>query len=658
MDGWTGRYGKPLELSLALHLSTMAPDLAYTICAHPVFDTKMHIGAEKIEYSNIITWQGLTLEDIQQLEKEGQTAGDLGISSEQLSDLKSYMSNGETTTTYQPYIMLVQKSWYYGLMVFEYENTFATTSNSYSPDNVPDELADLQSDIYIVESNVGARLQQTSEPTIHPPTPNDAIKALFVGGATSESIRDKDVGYVEVGLYNKKKIAVDPESFEDFDGLFYKYDGTKLTAKKIAEAKAIDAGESTYKWENVDIPVESKKIERTPIQTERTVKERDEQTGELVEKITREFSSAEKTSAMQAFSLLENMHTQDSEYILRNLKDLFVELKYFKRKDFEVPETQVLKWILPGYAPPIWPAQDKDLYGSFLKYQKESDTEDEDKYEFGFQEGMELVAPGKGIIETVDADSITIKFTEPELLKDITMYISGFDVDSSITIGKEIEPETLIGTTRQEDIQIVMRDQVKAILDNIGDYMKPDKVTTSGFGGEFHDFLVSFEGEGPEDATGQYYKVYGGDGALTVGPGVTHYNNGVFSALGYSQHQLKSVGQLIPKNIVMEVYYEVIKSHIEAVEAKAKSLNLTLLQHQIDAMASFHYNCGNINGLLEAYMSGANQQQKNQNLWNLMSQYVWGEDDYGNTVYYPGLARRRKAEYELFTTGNYGADGY
>ena len=38
-----------------------------------------------------------------------------------------------------------------------------------------------------------------------------------------------------------------------------------------------------------------------------------------------------KQNALSAFSILENSKTEDSEYILRDLKKLFVELGYFKR---------------------------------------------------------------------------------------------------------------------------------------------------------------------------------------------------------------------------------------------------------------------------------------------------------------------------------------
>ena len=50
MSGWTSRYGKPVELSLVLHLSTMAPDLVYDFCMHENLQTKVNIGMKKIIY--------------------------------------------------------------------------------------------------------------------------------------------------------------------------------------------------------------------------------------------------------------------------------------------------------------------------------------------------------------------------------------------------------------------------------------------------------------------------------------------------------------------------------------------------------------------------------------------------------------------------------
>ena len=47
--------------------------------------------------------------------------------------------------------------------------------------------------------------------------------------------------------------------------------------------------------------------------------------------------------------MLEAMHTEDSEYIYRDLKEFLIELGYFTRADFESVETDVFKWIIQGY---------------------------------------------------------------------------------------------------------------------------------------------------------------------------------------------------------------------------------------------------------------------------------------------------------------------
>ena len=49
MEGWSARYGKPLTLSLTLHLATMAPDLAYKLIMDEEENTAINIG--RIDYS-------------------------------------------------------------------------------------------------------------------------------------------------------------------------------------------------------------------------------------------------------------------------------------------------------------------------------------------------------------------------------------------------------------------------------------------------------------------------------------------------------------------------------------------------------------------------------------------------------------------------------
>ena len=57
LAGWTSRYGKPVELSLALHLSTFAPQFVYDFCMHRELQTEVLIRAHKIKYDVEYTYQ-------------------------------------------------------------------------------------------------------------------------------------------------------------------------------------------------------------------------------------------------------------------------------------------------------------------------------------------------------------------------------------------------------------------------------------------------------------------------------------------------------------------------------------------------------------------------------------------------------------------------
>jgi len=48
LENWTARYGKPLELFLSLHLSTMMPDLAYDLATEEAFNTKVNINLQLV----------------------------------------------------------------------------------------------------------------------------------------------------------------------------------------------------------------------------------------------------------------------------------------------------------------------------------------------------------------------------------------------------------------------------------------------------------------------------------------------------------------------------------------------------------------------------------------------------------------------------------
>ena len=60
LSNWTAIYGRPLELFLALHLSSMMPDLPYQIAVDQAFNTKVNINLEdvKIYFDTSVTLDG------------------------------------------------------------------------------------------------------------------------------------------------------------------------------------------------------------------------------------------------------------------------------------------------------------------------------------------------------------------------------------------------------------------------------------------------------------------------------------------------------------------------------------------------------------------------------------------------------------------------
>ena len=72
--------------------------------------------------------------------------------------------------------------------------------------------------------------------------------------------------------------------------------------------------------------------------------------------------------SLSAFSMLENTHTQDADYIYRDFKELIVELGYFEKEEFAENVPEVFEWFIPeigSYGYPIRYADKKEnLYGT------------------------------------------------------------------------------------------------------------------------------------------------------------------------------------------------------------------------------------------------------------------------------------------------------
>lgn len=210
-------------------------------------------------------------------------------------------------------------------------------------------------------------------------------------------------------------------------------------------------------------------------------------------------------TTLTAFGLLENMHTESAEYIYRDLKEFLIELGYYTKAEFELIETNVLKWFIPDYLPATndkrvsWnQAKEEDIlkYGAML-YPTEIDA-DGRQVNDGFEADMNVIAPGNCKVIELSSSSITIEFdgiSQPEIgaLDKYSMIINGIETTgdavkvltpdgdfASMTLseikGTEyvIVAEEVIGKTGTTPIQVILKNRLGGYVNDIEDYMAPE----------------------------------------------------------------------------------------------------------------------------------------------------------------------------------------
>lgn len=268
-----------------------------------------------------------------------------------------------------------------------------------------------------------------------------------------------------------------------------------------------------------------------------------------------------------------------------------------------------------------------------------------DKTLTGFESGLEVITPGKGYITNATESSITIKFTEENTVKDMTMKIEGFKVDEDIKKGerKTLEKGEKIGETTDEDIKLLMRDSKKAIINNIEDYMQPAKKGSYNvkFSGEVSEEFLYYLGvniEGMSIDTLDYFVGENiGDGTITAGPGITNYTEATFKELGYDNYYPMVEGGLYPKQVIIDVMMADIQNRINYIKGK---VNKELTQKEMEALVITSYQRG-LGGTQELFDA------INSNNPNLQS--IWESYD----PKWPGHAKRRKIEYQIYCGGDY-----
>ena len=579
IDGWAGRYGKPLEFLLSLHLATMAPDLTYELATNENFETTVHVNMLKVKLKieTVINVNGgaqYTVEDFKNFVDQGDGNSPVQFLTPKYSyidengiEIPVYYTfsevyealkevNDENFWTYLPYIKWVEKHWFRdvyfdvdaddikiytnnvkgektsSITVVEKEEKddgeYWDKYNSLDEDGYSEELATKEiSGIHvyrIVEDGDYTELENSIL--------NESILKNFDTEVNIEGYKIVQVADAERGVTNK--------AIKDlFAEKYYIYDGTEITADNIEKA-ALDKNED----------------------------------------IKREISITRDSLA--AFTILENTHTLDADYIYKDLKELFVELKYFKQDEMIGDNTKVLKWPVPEYNKEngykLWPDSEVDKpvyeYGTYITSKSnygddgnakinntkiaslefvpsvetleiavnEGESSDEQNQSTkeknkGYEAGKQVVSPANGKIErTSDGIKITIDDSQEYITKNgenicrgYQLVMSGFNISKS---SGEVKAGEKIGTTTDENIKLILLDEDKAVVEDIQKYIllpgeeKEEKNVTYGEGYDLDQYGQQGNGNDSNNNGGENNGTSNENGGNTGNSGNSNENGG------------------------------------------------------------------------------------------------------------------------------------
>ena len=307
LSGWSGRYGKPFELSITLHAATMAPDLVKEFCMNEALDAKVNVKLRKSDINGTIKVDGKTIDEL-----EAAGTYDEDTIKELRRFERKYASEIKTKI---PYISSVTNHWFRNVY---FEGTSSIGANG----NTDIGFDENEDGIEDYNEERGPKTQKTKKLST-----SDSVYSFGNTSSTGsfEYMGNEvpDLGGARItieGSYSngiiQTKDAVrgltNPVTKSLFKEKYYVYNGTVEKAEKIQEARA--RGDDSIKEEI---------------------------------KMTKE--------SLAAFSILESSETLDAQFIYRDLKELVIELGYFEKEDFEEEKLQTLLWPLPEFRRRGWP---------------------------------------------------------------------------------------------------------------------------------------------------------------------------------------------------------------------------------------------------------------------------------------------------------------
>ena len=457
LDGWMGRYGKPIEFLLALHTGTMAPDFAYEVAVGDEFDTKVYVKFKKVSTTVRLKYNGLyvtkadgdpdgmqyakdfveeqteeTQDWIDSLppEQQNQDADTLvkqryGINMEDINDAIKYQEDN-TKITYVPYIRAVGDHWFRDL---DFKDCYIQTEK---------EITDKgKYGVFDIEEIKDGMIHQIKEP-----------KIVGDGNAAySEGEEDDD------GFFNFSSDSSDEEESSD-------------------DTNATTPSGSNYEGKKMDDLLKDK------------YKIADGLTG-----VSDEEYSIDWKMMRYSITMLETVHSEDAQLILRDLKRYLNKRNFVKFTDeYVITDPDKIKqynddrnleyggqeyhYTGSGSSykkPPLDNIFKDDVGGvevsedrmQIILHHKDAEAQD------GFETGADVFSPASGKVVAVDANTIKIQISTSGA-EGKTITITGFSVDSSIKTGDRISKGKKMGVTTESDIVITMTDEQGKPISPVG----------------------------------------------------------------------------------------------------------------------------------------------------------------------------------------------
>ena len=172
---------------------------------------------------------------------------------------------------------------------------------------------------------------------------------------------------------------------------------------------------------------------------------------------------------------------------------------------------------------------------------------------------------------------------------------------------------------------------------------------------QMSEWISNMEGGHNNMCDDSHYRVVNiGDGVRTFGAGITVENNSdIIKEFGLDPKTL-TLGSCVEVSVADQIYQTVIKKHMDNMKQRCSSNGITNLNdNQLAALTSLAFNgIEPFSNFVNAYKKYGSTDALCTNWWN---NYHLHDK---NGKYYSGLAKRRKAECDLFVNGNYNMNVY